>query len=92
MRSIIITVASAGIGLAIAERFAKGGRQVAIIAREPDRLKAAKRFLAGYGGKVIALSADVADPKEVDAADDRAATELGGIDAWINNAMSTVIA
>jgi NAD(P)-dependent dehydrogenase (short-subunit alcohol dehydrogenase family) len=92
MRSIIITGASAGIGLAIAERFAKGGWQVAIIAREPDRLEAAKRFLEGYGGKVIALSADVADPKQVDAAAHRAATELGGIDAWVNNAMSTVIA
>lgn len=92
MRSIVITGASAGIGLAIAKRFAKGGWQVAIIAREPGRLDEAKQLLEAHGGKVIALSADVADPKAVDEAANRAASELGGIDAWVNNAMSTVIA
>lgn len=92
MRSVIVTGASAGIGLAVAERFAKGGWQVGIIARDPERLEGAKRFLETHGEKVIALYADVADPEAVDAAADRAATALGGIDAWVNNAMSTVIA
>ncbi|MGF7154399.1 SDR family oxidoreductase [Novosphingobium gossypii] len=92
MSSIIVTGASAGIGLAIAERFARGGWQVGIIAREPQRLESAKRLLEAHGGKVIALCADVADPAALDAAADRVATELGGIDAWVNNAMSTVVA
>lgn len=87
-----MTGASAGIGLAIAERFARGGWQVGIIAREPQRLESAKRLLEAHGGKVIALCADVADPAALDAAADRVATELGGIDAWVNNAMSTVVA
>ena len=92
MRSIVVTGASAGIGLATAERFAKGGWQVGILAREPGRLEQAKRLLMSHGAKVIALSVDVADPVAVDAAADRVATELGGIDAWVNNAMSTVVA
>ena len=92
MQSVIVTGASAGIGLAIAERFAKGGWQVGLIARQPERLEGAKRLLEAHGGKVVALRADLADPDAVDAAADRLATELGGIDAWVNNAMSTVIA
>lgn len=87
-----MTGASAGIGLAIAERFAKGGWQVGIIAREPERLNNAKRLLEAHGGKVVALCADVADPEAVDTAAERAAIELGSIDAWVNNAMSTVVA
>lgn len=92
MSSVIVTGASAGIGLAIAERFAKGGWQVGIIAREPERLNNAKRLLEAHGGKVVALCADVADPEAVDTAAERAAIELGSIDAWVNNAMSTVVA
>lgn len=41
---------------------------------------------------MITVLAEVADPKDVDAVADRAASELGGINAWVNNAMSTVIA
>lgn len=92
MQSIVVTGASAGIGLATAERFAKGGWQVGTLARDPDRLEDARRLLTMHGGKMIALSVDVANPVAVDAAADHAATELGGIDAWVNNAMSTVVA
>jgi NAD(P)-dependent dehydrogenase (short-subunit alcohol dehydrogenase family) len=92
MPSIVVTGASAGIGLAIAERFAKGGWHVGILARNPDRLEDARRLLVSHGAQVIALSVDVADPVAVDAAADEVATELGGIDAWVNNAMSTVVA
>lgn len=90
MRSIVVAGATAGIGLAIAERFAKGGGHVAILARDTDRLDA-KCLLRTHGGNVIALPVDVADPVAVDVAADRAATELGGVDAWVNYAMSTVI-
>lgn len=87
-----MTGASAGIGLAIAERFVKSGWHVGIPAREPSRLEHAGHLLTSHGSKVIALSVDVADPVSVDAASDEVATELGGIDAWVNNAMSTVVA
>lgn len=92
MPSVIVTGASAGIGLAVADRFAKSRWRVGIIAREAGRLEEARRLLSARGAEVIAMSADVAEPKSVDAAADRAATELGGIDVWVNNAMSTVIA
>ena len=49
-------------------------------------------MLEQHGGRVLAIPADVADPKAVDEAADKVVAEFGAIDAWINNAMSTVVA
>lgn len=89
MQSVIVTGASAGTGLAIAERFAKCRRQVSITAREPESPGRGRQLLESQGGKVVAVCADVADPETVDAAADHTATEHDGIDAWVDNAMST---
>ncbi len=91
-KTAVVTGGSAGIGLATAERLAKAGWQVAIIARDAARLDAARAMLAVHGMPILAISADVADPDAVDAAADRIERELGPIGAWVNNAMSTVVA
>jgi NAD(P)-dependent dehydrogenase (short-subunit alcohol dehydrogenase family) len=91
-RTAVVTGGSAGIGLATAERLAKAGWQVAIIARDAARLEAARAMLAVHGPAISAISADVADADAVDAAADRIERELGPIEAWVNNAMSTVVA
>ncbi|MBB3879822.1 SDR family oxidoreductase [Sphingomonas pseudosanguinis] len=88
----VVTGGSAGIGLATAERLAKAGWNVAILARDTRRLEEARSMLAKHGGQVLAISADVADAGAVDAAADRIERELGPITAWVNNAMSTVVA
>lgn len=90
-RVAVVTGGTAGIGLATAHALAERGWSVAVIARDPDRLSAAERALAAYGQPVLAISADVADPKAVDAAAARVEAELGPIRAWVNNAMSTVV-
>ena len=91
-RTAVVTGGSAGIGLAIADRLARTGWHVAIVARDTDRLEQARAMLAAHGRKVLAISADVADARGVDAAADRIERELGPIAAWVNNAMSTVVA
>ena len=91
-KTAVVTGGSAGIGLATAERLAKAGWQVAIMARDAARLDAARAMLAVHGMPILAISADVADPDAVDAAADRIERELGPIGAWVNNAMSTVVA
>lgn len=91
-KTIVITGGSAGIGLATAQRFAQSGWQVAIIARDGTRLDEAHRMLSAQGATVMAISADVADAAAVDEAAVRIEAELGPIDAWVNNAMSTVVA
>ena len=92
-KTIVVTGGSAGIGLAIAERFARDGWQIAIIARDEARLKQAAAILTAAGAVgVLAISADVADAAAIDAAAERIESTLSPIEAWVNNAMSTVVA
>lgn len=92
MKTIVVTGGSAGIGLAIADRFARDGWRVAIVARNEARLDEAGAMLRRYGNDVMTIAGDVADAATVDAAADRVAARFGAIDAWVNNAMSTVVA
>lgn len=92
-KTIVVTGGSAGIGLAIAEKFAIAGWQLGILGRHRARLEQAEAMLLLAGAsKVLAISVDVVDADAVDAAAARIEDELGPIDAWVNNAMSTVVA
>jgi NAD(P)-dependent dehydrogenase (short-subunit alcohol dehydrogenase family) len=91
-RVVVITGGSAGLGRATAVAFAKRGAHVAILARDPDRLRAAEAEIAQYGGQVLALPVDVADALAVQEAADEVEQKLGLIDIWVNNAMVTVFA
>lgn len=88
----VVTGGSAGIGLATADLLASKGWSVAILARDQGRLDEAAGMLHRHGSHVLTISADVADAGAVDRAADRVEGELGPIDAWVNNAMSTVVA
>jgi short-subunit dehydrogenase len=88
---VVITGGTAGVGRATAERFAAAGAKLAILARGEDRLAAAQRELERLGSpKVLALRCDVAEAKQVFAAAATIEAELGPIDIWINDAMTTV--
>jgi short-subunit dehydrogenase len=88
---VVITGGTAGVGRATAERFARAGARLAILARGEDRLTAAQRELEQLGSpQVLAIRCDVANAEEVFAAADRIERELGPIDIWINDAMTTV--
>ncbi|KQV43229.1 SDR family oxidoreductase [Massilia sp. Root335] len=90
---VVITGASAGIGRAAVQQFARRGARIALVARDPDRLEAARAEAERLGSpQAIAISADTADYAQVDAAAERAENELGPIDIWVNNAMATVFA
>jgi len=91
-RIAVVTGGSAGIGLATAEHLVRHGWEVAILARDPQRLEQARAMLANHGPRVLAIPTDVADAYAVDAAAAQVEQELGPIDAWVNNAMSTVVA
>ena len=86
----MITGASAGVGRAVAQRFARRGCTIGLIARGEERLEAAVTEVEKMGGRGLALPCDVADPAAVERAADRAEAELGPIDIWINNAMATI--
>ena len=63
-----------------------------LIARDTEGLHAAAREAAELGGRGLAVPADVADADQVEAAAARVENELGPIDVWVNNAMTTVFA
>lgn len=87
---VVITGASAGIGRALARRFARGGADLALLARGATGLAAVGREVTELGVRALTLRVDVADPDAVEAAAERVERELGPIDIWINNAMVTV--
>jgi NAD(P)-dependent dehydrogenase (short-subunit alcohol dehydrogenase family) len=87
---VVITGASAGLGRAIAHGFARRGARIGLIARNPEALDAAKRECEALGGQAIILPLDVANADAVDAAAERVENELGPIDIWVNDAMTSV--
>ena len=82
MAVAIVTGASRGLGLAIAQGLAADGWDLVIDARGADALDAAKAVLPG---RVIGLPGDIIDPAHR-AALVGAADELGGVDLVVNNA------
>jgi NAD(P)-dependent dehydrogenase (short-subunit alcohol dehydrogenase family) len=87
---VVITGASAGLGRAIAHGFARRGAKLGLIARNPEALDAARRECEALGGHAIILPLDVADADAVEAAAERVENELGPIDIWVNDAMTSV--
>src|SRR5260370_2129717 len=87
-RSAIVTGGSKGLGLAIAEEYAKSGADVAILARDPGTLAEAKQKIAGGapGRKIAAISCDVSKAADIRKAYDQVMSEFGKIDIFVNNA------
>lgn len=84
---VIITGASAGIGDAIAHRFAVGGFNIVAVARRQERLEQLAAALAGTA-QVAILAADVADPEAPIKAVALAMETFGRLDCLVNNAGS----
>jgi NAD(P)-dependent dehydrogenase (short-subunit alcohol dehydrogenase family) len=55
-----------------------------------DGLEGARKELEESGGRVLTISADVADANAIQKAAERTEAELGPIDVWVNNAMASV--
>ena len=87
---VVITGASAGVGRATALEFAKHGARIGLIARNRERLEAAKREVEALGGQAVVLPLDVADAAKIDEAATTIERAFGPIDVWVNNAMVTV--
>ncbi len=92
-KTLFITGASRGIGLAIALRAAADGANIVIAAKTdrphpklPGTIHTAAAAIAEAGGQALPLVVDVREETSVREAIDRAAAHFGGIDIVVNNA------
>lgn len=81
-KTVLITGAGSGIGLATAELFAAQGAHVVINGRDLKRLKKTESICKKLGGKVTVFAADLADPKKVT----ELFKSLKDLDVAVNNA------
>ncbi|WP_372393059.1 SDR family oxidoreductase [Xanthomonas sp. NCPPB 3582] len=92
-KTLFITGASRGIGLAIALRAARDGANVAIVAKSavpnpklPGTIHGAADAVRAAGGQALALRCDIRDEAQVHAAVQATVEAFGGIDILVNNA------
>src|SRR5213592_4896558 len=92
MKVIAVTGASAGVGRAVAQRFARKGARLGLIARGKERLEATAAEVERIWGEALVLPLDVADADAVEDAATQIEERFGPLDVWVNNAMTTVFA
>ncbi len=87
---VVITGASAGVGRATAQAFARRGAKLGLIARSREALEDTQREVERLGGEAMVLPLDVADAEAVERAAAAVEQRFGPIDIWVNNAMVSV--
>lgn len=92
-KTLFVSGASRGIGLAIAKRAAKDGARVAIAAKTDTpnpklegTIQSAAEEIRAAGGVALPLVCDIRDEAQVQAAVDETVAKFGGIDICVNNA------
>lgn len=98
-KTLFITGASRGIGLAIGLRAARDGANIVIAAKSsvanpklPGTIHTAAAAIEAVGGHALALQVDIREQDQVVAAAARAAERFGGIDIVVNNASAIWLA
>jgi len=98
-KTLFITGASRGIGLAIAVRAAQDGANVVIAAKSsvpnprlPGTIHSAAAQVEAAGGKALPIKCDIREEDEVKAAVAQAVEQFGGIDILVNNASAIWLA
>ncbi|MFN8609364.1 MAG: 3-oxoacyl-[acyl-carrier-protein] reductase [Vulcanimicrobiota bacterium] len=82
----LVTGASRGIGAAIAIELARGGAEVALLARTLEGLQATAQAIREGGGTAHCYAADVGEAGQLETAISEAHKQMGRLDILVNNA------
>ncbi len=98
-RTLLISGATRGIGLCIAERAARDGANVAVLGKTkhphpklPGTVDTASDAITRAGGRALGIVCDIRDEAQVQAAVERTVNEFSGIDILVNNASAIFLA
>jgi short-subunit dehydrogenase len=85
-KTVLITGGSRGLGLALAEEFAREGCNVVICARDQEELARARQQIERLGTEIVAVRCDVSKQVEVEHLVNVARDHFGKVDILVNNA------
>jgi NAD(P)-dependent dehydrogenase (short-subunit alcohol dehydrogenase family) len=85
-RSVVVTGASSGLGVAFAQAFAEAGADVVLGARRVEKLERVADSVRSTGRRVHTVATDVADPDQCQRLVDEAMAKFGRVDVLVNNA------
>ena len=85
-RTAIVTGASSGLGVTMAEALAGAGANVVVAARRAERIEELARSIVGAGGQALAVRCDVSSEEDVDRLVAASLERFGAIDVLVNNA------
>ncbi len=85
-QTVFITGSSRGLGLALAEEFARQGCNLVLCARDEQELQRAREAASRQGAEVHTVACNVANQQEIERAISEARRHFGRIDVLVNNA------
>lgn len=83
---VLITGGSRGLGLLVAQEFARQGAKLVLCARDEDELARAQKLLSAQGSEVLTIACDVTDQQQVQQMIAQAVARFDHIDILVNNA------
>ena len=82
----VVTGASSGLGVAFTRGLARAGASVVVTARRQELIDQTAEMVRSYGGKALAVAADITDETQFEGVFERAVNEFGRVDILVNNA------
>ncbi|MCC6960016.1 MAG: glucose 1-dehydrogenase [Dehalococcoidia bacterium] len=85
-RVALVTGASSGLGVAFTRGLARAGATVVVTARRQELIDQTADMVRSFGGKALAISADITDEAQFESVFERTVAEFGRLDIMVNNA------
>ncbi len=85
-RVALVTGASSGLGVAFTRGLARAGANVVVTARRQELIDQTAEMVRSYGGKALAVAADITDEEQLEGVFARTIEQFGRLDILVNNA------